>query len=251
MIRRLLPVALLLALPGASAQESMEIDIEIRFAGDFRTMTWDMEVAFDGPKADEFRSNFDADEDGEVTQEEFEMIMEAAGSDIEEGFAGSFGDSGATLDGREPTDQEIDSFELGGVVGDVESGDEVTMAFAMRHVYAVGSSDSHTLVFEGTEEDAEEDAETDDEATEGEVRIVAPAGWHISSYTRMEGISLSSDKRTLTGDGATLSASDSDEDMRIVFTEGAAPSSKDSPAAGVLLAGGLLALAFVARRRDA
>lgn len=240
MLRTAFALALLVTIPSAAAQESMEGTMT--FSNGFKTLEMDADITMGGPEAADMRNSIDqtGDGDGEATQEEVDAFMtqfgDMMGDSMEEELAGD----DMQLDGKSPTDVRLDEFDMTGIAGPVESEEPITMTMGMTVTFAPGPGPKHTLLMKDSGEPQ------DGPTPEGELRIKGPSGYVIESYTQMAGVSLSGDKTTLIATGEATEGSG--QDMTIVFAPPAADA-KGSPAAGILVAALLVGLAAVTRRR--
>jgi hypothetical protein len=134
------------------------------------------EMYVQGDDADEMRSDFDANEDGTVTQAEFDQLMSYLGDT----FAG-MNSTNMTLDGKGDSHTAF-AMTYKGVVGPVESSADVVMTMVLDIYFdAPEDKDTHTY---GT--DWDDDGSSDDDGLwnvtdDSWFKMTLPSGWEFDT----------------------------------------------------------------------
>jgi hypothetical protein len=168
-------------------------------------------VTFEGEDANTYRVLMDSDQDGTISQEEFDKFLEDLQDDEEPDPA----EANVTLDGKDPTDLDSE-YILEGAKGATDSGADFKMIVTMKVTFPkVEDKDTHEVVFE---EPFGEDFIGGDEPWENEfdmtLKFQAPDGWVF------KGGSLPSKMKDYLnddGDEVSMNAADIEKDWNSTF----------------------------------
>lgn len=236
----LVAIAAIALLPAALAANSMEITP----SADFAELAMQARLGMSGSESAQMRGAMDStfvggNGDGMVSQAEVDAFEARLKDPMGSSMADSIGDN-VTMDGNLATDLTGVTLQILDGPGAVTSTGVITIDVTATIHFPTGAGATHTMFWQATPEEGD--------ATVA-VTVRAPAGYIISS---VEGLS----EDALAADKASLQFTDSagnDDDATIVFTKssGAAPGTKNAPAAGLAAIGACVAAAFLVRSRRA
>ena len=136
-----------------------------------------MKMYVQGDDADDMREDFDTNEDGTVTQAEFDQLMAYMGNAFDE-----MNSTNMTLDGMS-SDHTAFTFTYEGVVGTVESGADVVMTLVLD-IYFVEPEDKDTHTYGNDWDD--DDGSSDDDGMwnvtdDSWFKMTLPSGWEFDT----------------------------------------------------------------------
>lgn len=184
------------------------------------------EATMDGAPASQMRYGIDqsdqgGDQNGEVSQAEVDAFETWI-----LGFFGGFAEGASptgslTMDGKDPTEFKISTFDIRDATGPVDSTAPITVRMVFQLTFPVEAGERHTLRSEGDEPSEGEEEDPDGSGFGdfdfGRATLKAPPGYVIESATGLpQGAYVSNDKKSIDlGDSFQPTG-----DLVIVFVRG-------------------------------